>query len=83
MNDIDLTEAIEAGVWTWPQKTWATVPDVVRRVLTAALPPIERQVLDKAARDIEAVASDRSYDSEDGITEAYLTAARIVRGGTA
>jgi|SRR5665647_2061108 len=49
--------------------------------LTAAAPRIEAQVRERAVAALEQVASDRSYDSDETITEAYLDAARIVALG--
>jgi len=48
-------------------------------LVAAAYPIIEAQVRAQIADAIEQVASDRSYDSDETITEAYLDAARIAR----
>lgn len=41
---------------------------------------IESAVREQIAAELEQVASDRSYDSHEDITEAYLKAASIARG---
>jgi hypothetical protein len=47
--------------------------------LTAAAPIIARQVAEQIAAAQEQVASDRSYDSDESITEAWLAAALLAR----
>ena len=71
------------------QHSWEAMPEAFRvRIrgtvaaadITAALSNIERQVRAQLSEELQQIASDRSYDSHEDVTEAYLTAARIVRG---
>jgi len=87
-------EQIEvAGKAAW--KAFAAIPDDSNltapqmwslmgvAALAEAMPSIAASVRAQVAREIEQVASDRSYDSAEPVTEAYLSAARIARGNTA
>jgi len=82
MSDIDLTFdddlRIARLVMTDGPKTDAEYALAQRVIaLAAAAPLIEAQVRERVVAALEQVASDRSYDSDESITEAYLDAAKI------
>lgn len=84
-------EAVEAGakaVWEGTGNgDWEDVPamrqhdvrEAALLVLVAAMPHLEAAVRAEAAAELEQEASDRSYDSNEMITETYLEAAKKVR----
>jgi len=71
------TTKCACGVWT-PSRASEGMLDVQGRHVAEVA---EALVKAQGVAALEQVASDRSYDSDESITEAYLDAARIVARG--